>query len=103
MNWVQKVKELMNKRNINQKQLSELSGITEASISRYLAGERTPRIDIITNFARVLDVEVDYLLDEQKDIISDFDSIKTAIARHGNKLTEEQLIELSNLLLGKEM
>ena len=40
----EKVKELMNQQNITQKELAELSGITEASVSRYLSGERTPRI-----------------------------------------------------------
>ena len=48
-----KVKELMESQNMTQKELSEKSGITEASISRYLNGERTPRIDIIINFAKV--------------------------------------------------
>ena len=45
----EKVKELMNQQNITQKELAELSGITEASVSRYLSGERTPRIDIVIN------------------------------------------------------
>ena len=72
----EKVKELMNQESITQKQLSELSGITEASISRYLTGERTPRIDIIINFAKALKVDPDYLirndeeLNEKKRLIS---------------------------------
>ena len=36
MTWQEKVKQLMNNQGINQKKLSQLSGITEASISRYL-------------------------------------------------------------------
>ena len=46
MNWQEKVKNLMNDRGINQKQLSQLSGITESSVSRYLRSERRPRLDI---------------------------------------------------------
>ena len=53
----EKVKELMNQQNITQKELAELSGITEASVSRYLSGERTPRIDIVINFAKALKVD----------------------------------------------
>ena len=39
MSWQEKVKTLMLDRGINQKQLSQLSGITESSISRYLRSE----------------------------------------------------------------
>ena len=58
----EKVKELMNQQNITQKELAELSGITEASVSRYLSGERTPRIDIVINFAKALKVDSSYLI-----------------------------------------
>ena len=54
MTWQKKVKQLMQNQSINQKQLSQRSGITEASVSRYLKGERTARIDIIVNFAKAL-------------------------------------------------
>ena len=101
MTWKEKIKGLMDEKNINQKQLSELSGITESSVSRYLKGERTPRIDIVVNFAKALGVEVDYLLDEGK-VDTPFESVKKAISRHGSKLTEEEQKELVELLLGKD-
>lgn len=46
MSWQEKVKNLMNDRGINQKQLSQLSGITESSVSRYLRSDRRPRLDV---------------------------------------------------------
>lgn len=101
MKWKDKVRNLMDEKNINQKKMSELSGITESSVCRYLKGDRTPRIDIVVNFAKALDVEVDYLLDEEK-VLNPFESVKQAIARYGNDLTEEEQEELVNLLLGKE-
>ena len=65
MNWSQKVQELMDEKNINQKELSEKSGITRASICRYLKGDRKPRIDVIVNIAKALSVDVESLLDEK--------------------------------------
>ena len=57
MTWREKVSQLMNERNINQKQLSQLSGITESSISRYLHSSQRPRMDIVVNIAKALHVE----------------------------------------------
>lgn len=102
--WSDKVKELMRVKNINQKELSQLSGITEASVSRYLTGERTPRMDIIINFARALGVSVEYLLDnseKQQKEISAYDNIAVAIARDGNNLTAEEMNKLIELILAR--
>ena len=88
MGWKEKVKDLMNQRNINQKQLSQLSGITESSISRYLNSEQRPRMDIVVNIAKALKGESAYA------------SIATAIARKGNELTAEEKNQLIALILG---
>ena len=102
--WSQKVKELMKVKGINQKELSQLSGITEASVSRYLNGDRTPRMDIIINFARALGVSVEYLLDDgikQQKELSAYDNIAVAIARDGNNLTAEEMKKLIELILAR--
>lgn len=101
MTWKDKVINLMTTKKINQKELARLSGITEASVSRYLASERTPRIDVIVNFAKALDVTVEYLLDSSESN-GGFISIATAIARDGNNLTPEEKNKLIALILGKE-
>ena len=77
MTWQEKVKELMKNQGINQKKLSQLSGITEASISRYLKGERTARLDIIINFAKALNVTTEYLLNDD-DFVNE--SVSAALA-----------------------
>ncbi len=101
MTWQDKVKELMKNQGINQKKLSQLSEITEASISRYLKGERTARLDIIINFAKALNVTTEYLLceDEETDL-KPYQEIATAIARHGGELTAEEKNQLIALILG---
>lgn len=100
--WKERVKQLMEDKQINQKELSRLSGITEASVSRYLKGDRTPRIDIITNFARVFGVDVDYLIGDEFPNMKAFDTISNAIARSGNDLTDEEKEKLIALLNGQK-
>jgi len=100
MSWKEKVTELMEQRKITQKQLSQLSGITESSISRYLHSEQRPRMDIVVNIAKALHVETEYLLDDSERGESAYSSIATAIARKGNELTAEEKNQLIALILG---
>lgn len=101
MNWNEKVKYLMKKKGINQKQLSALSGITESSISRYLAGNKNPRMDIIVNVAKALDVSTDYFLEDEEKCESAYTAISSAIARKGNELSADEKNRLILLLLGQ--
>ena len=101
MTWQEKVKQLMQEQNINQKQLSQRSGITEASVSRYLKSERTARIDIIVNFAKALNVTTEYLLNEDDETeLEPYTEIATAIARNGGEMTAEEKNKLIALILG---
>lgn len=100
--WKEKVMDLMKKRNINQKQLSELSGINESSISRYLHSNQRPRMDVVVNFAKALQVSTEYLLDEDESMESAFNAISSAIARNGGELTADQKNTLIQLLLQEE-
>ena len=101
MAWNIKVKELMQQRGINQKQLAKLSGINESSISRYLHSNQKPRMDVVVNIAKALQVETSYLLDDRDNSESAFETISTAIARKGGELTPEEKNELISLLLGR--
>lgn len=101
MSWQEKVKSLMNSKGLNQKQLSKASGVTEASVSRYLRGDRTARMDIIINFAKALGVTVEYLLEDDVQIqLNPFTEISTAIARNGKNLSIEEKTRLIKLILG---
>ena len=79
MEWNEKVKELMKVKGINQKQLSMRSGIAESSISRYLSGDRVPRMDVIVNVAKALDVSTEYFLEEDQKCDSAYTAISTFI------------------------
>lgn len=48
--------------NISQKQLAEMTGLTEAGVSRYISGHRLPRLDILLRIADILQCSLDFLL-----------------------------------------
>ncbi|MCI8890695.1 MAG: helix-turn-helix transcriptional regulator [Eubacterium sp.] len=52
----------MKQSSVNGAELSALSGVTTAAISRYLNGLRTPTVRNIILLAKALGVSVDYLL-----------------------------------------
>ena len=101
MSWEKKVLDLMEQRNIKQKELSRLSGITESSISRYLHSDKRPRLDVVVNIAKALSVETNYLLDETESTDSAYNTISTAVARYGSELTAEEKNKLIALVLGQ--
>ena len=58
---------LLDENNMTQTQLAEKIGTSNVTICRYLTGERTPRIDVLTKIAYVFNVSFDYLLGLSED------------------------------------
>ena len=50
-----KLKSLLKEKNISQRELAKRSGITEASISRYISGERVPKANVYLAMIKVLE------------------------------------------------
>lgn len=98
----ERIKMLMEEKRLTQKQLAGLAGITEASMSKYLSGARTPRIDIIVNLANALGVTTDELIgnEVEKDGM-DLLRLKTVLARGMETMSEEDKKELIKFLLEK--
>ena len=63
-----RIKGLLKKRGLTQKELAEKVGVTEVSVSRYISGERTPKGLVIANMANALHTTSDYLLGIEEDI-----------------------------------
>ena len=102
MEMKSRIKMLMEEKNMNQKQLAKAAGITEASMSKYLSGERTPRIDIIVNIARALEVTVDDLIGNDVDEnVMNLARFKLVLARGMGHMSEEDKKELIKFLLEK--
>ena len=82
--------------NKSQKELANEVGITEVSLSRYIAGSRTPRGPIIANIARALHTTTDYLLgeDSEKSFEKEYQTTMAWIARNAKKMNSEQRMTL---------
>ncbi len=99
-----KVKELMIRDNISQKELSKLSKISESSISRYLSDCLEPRLDVICNVAKVFNVPISFLLEENNEIknVNAYDETICVVTRNKEKLTDQQKAELIKILFGSK-
>lgn len=96
----ERIKMLMKEKKLTQKELAKLAGITEASMSKYLSGERTPRIDVIVNLSNALGVTTDELIGKDiEDKTMSFFRMKTVLARGLDNLSREEKNELIKFLL----
>lgn len=98
----ERVKNLMERDGISQKELANLSGISEASVSRYLSGDLKPRMDILTNIAKVFSVSTSYLVGEDDNLRESdaYEETLCVVTRNKSKLNDEQKAELIKVLFG---
>lgn len=94
-----KILQLMKEQKINQKQLAEKASITEASLSKYLSGNRTPRIDVLVKIAKALDTSVNFLLDNETAPENPYLHASAALARCKDELTKDEKMKLIKFLL----
>ena len=59
--YSRKIKKLREKRQLTQKQLAELSGISESALHSYKLGDRKPKKEILERIAMALRVRPEYL------------------------------------------
>lgn len=64
MNWREKLINLLKEKNITQKDLAELSGVNESTLSRALTGEVNPSIRTIRNITKALGITTDWLFSD---------------------------------------
>lgn len=102
-NFTTRVKNLLIEKKLSQKDLAKMSNIAEASICRYLRGDSEPRLDIIANIAKALDVSESYLIGETNDFKqTDFKlEIRDIVARNRNIMTDKDKMDIINMLYGR--
>lgn len=96
-----RIKELLQEKGISQKDLAELTGITESAISHYVNGTRVPRGANLVKIANVLGTTADDLLSGDKEMDKEKDLIfaKSLIARNAHQMTQTEKIEFLELLM----
>ncbi len=97
-----KISEILKKNNMQQKDLAERVGTTEAVISRYISGQREPKPEMLANIATALHTTSDYLLDIESPEFN-HSSIKRIIARNSSKMTMAEKKELIDALFEEEL
>lgn len=63
----ERLRELRKSKNIGQKEVGAILGVSESSIGKYEAGDRTPSPEAIVKLSRFFEVTTDYLLGETND------------------------------------
>ena len=63
-----RIKEVLEKKGIKQKWLAEQLGKSYNMVNGYVQNRQQPRLEVLYEIAKILDVEVKDLLIEQKDI-----------------------------------
>lgn len=102
MEFNKRLRMLMQGRNLTQKELAELAGITEASMSKYLSGERVPRIDVVVNLSNALGVTTDELIgNDIENNLMDLSRLKTVLARGLDNISDEEKKELITFLVNR--
>lgn len=114
-NFIDRLKQLMEKSNITQTELSKKTGITQSSISDWLRGKYLPKQDKVDVLARALDVTPAYLMgwkDDSKleilgkvDVSSNYPYIPFSVAAGSpisiDGISDMPSITIPNYLLGK--
>lgn len=105
-----KLRELRKQRNWSMKQLGEMVGCSESSISLYETGKREPSFETLLKFGEIFDVSVDYLLGKHPEEVEKeqpatfkgdeltFDDFTYALHNEAQKLTNEnkqKLLEMA--------
>ncbi len=93
---------LLEKNNMTQRELAEAIGVTTATLSRYVSGNRLPSGNTVANIATALHTTSDYLLGRETDEEFDFYKIERIIARNASKMTVQEKKDLINALFGEE-
>lgn len=96
----ERISELLKKNGYTQKELATMVGVTESAMSRYLKGEREPKIEVIANLATALNTTSDYLI-YGKSTDEDFAEVYRLVARSTTSMSDDEKIKLMKVLLGK--
>lgn len=91
--FIRRLTELMEEKDLTQIELANQVGITNVTISRYLSGERKPRIEIVTKLAEVLNTTVDYLLGYKTNTSKNLLPVLGTVKAGYNALADENIID----------
>lgn len=96
-----RISQMLEKRNMRQRDLAMRINITEAQLSRYISGDREPKPETVANMATALQTTSDYLLGIDDDTFN-HRRIRRMIARNATSMTNEEKRALINAIFGED-
>ena len=100
-NTIQAMIDARKRCNLTQKELAERINTTEATLARYVSGDREPKADMLANIATALHTTSDYLLGIEPDDF-DFPKVERLLARNAATMSEKQKRALISALFGED-
>ena len=97
MTFGEKFKQTLEQRNISQKQFAIKMKISESAVSDYVNYRRLPNILLVREFAKALDVSVDFLLDYESEDVA-LSPEENEIIKKFRSLTSEQQKTIKSLI-----
>ena len=94
-----RIQELLSERGYSRKQFSELTGITEAALCRYINGQREPKAITLSVIANALNVSIDQLLGTPCSSIETLNDAVDLVARSSKEISPEQKEKLIRALV----
>ena len=96
----QRLEEQIKMRRMTQKELAEKAGVTEAAMSHYIKGDRTPRSSVLSRIASALGTTSDFLMEGvPQNSVDEIGYAKRLIARNVEQMTTAQKREILSILL----
>ena len=83
---------------MTQRELAKEIKMTEATVSRYISGERRPSDEVLRRIAEALEVDITYFQDEPNSKVEDIALIQRLIARNEKSLTPEEKLTIIRML-----
>ena len=90
-----RLQKLLYEKNMSQRELSEIIGVTDTTVSRYVRGERVPKADVAARIAQALGTTTDYILGrDTSDPEISYDRLMRDVERYSGEWTKAQKIAL---------
>ena len=94
-----RIHKLLKENNISQRVLAKRIGSTEASVSRYINGTRTPDARTINKIAKALNVTMEFLLgQEENNTVDEIKIIKSLIERNARNISSQEREKIIEML-----
>jgi len=97
-----RLKETLDSKNLNQKELAVMANTTGATISRYINGERSPNAELLNDISVALNVSTDYLLGKTNEPVP-IDEKSLSINEQAGKAIYDKLVEIGFIKNGENI